>query len=117
MSTAAVAIFVALLSVGGTTLTAYLGIKARKPDQATADWSQFSAEMREWTEDRLRERDERIDVLETELGKVKTSFGVIKIKYRVALVHARYLHGQLAMHVDPMSIAQPPAEIVEDWLT
>jgi hypothetical protein len=115
MNTALVAIGCALLGVGGTALTAWLGFKGKKPDQQTADWSQFSQEMREWTEDRLRERDDRIAALESEMTSVKTSLGVVTIKYRAALFHGRYLYRKLAALMDPSTISEPPTEITEDW--
>lgn len=116
MITALVAIGCALLGVAGTAITAWLAFKAKQPDQATANWSQFSAEMREWTEDRLRERDDRIAALETEMHNVRSALGIVTLKYRAALFHGRYLYRKLAALIDPSTIGAPPTEILEDWL-
>lgn len=97
-----------------TCLTAYFAMKQRRPDQKTADWSSFTREMREWTEDQLQERDHRIEEIRKELNEVKLSLAELRIKYRAAIDYVRYLVGMLRMHRNPSEINPPPPEISED---
>lgn len=97
-----------------TGLTAYFAMKQRRPEQRTADWSSFTREMREWTEDQLQERDHRIEEIRKELDDVKLSFAELRIKYRAAIEHVRYLLGVLRRHHAPLEINPPPPEIAED---
>lgn len=118
----------AILLVVGTWITARFsrktGEEANETAAAqarTADWAAFMAEHREWTEDRLAERDQRINGLATELAEVRSELGVVrseletfKIKYQIAVLYIRRLVLQLQRHVEPDQIETPPSDIETD---
>lgn len=108
------AVITGLFGVVTAFLTAYFAVKQRRPEQKTADWSSFTREMREWTEDQLQERDRRIEEIRQELETVKLSLAELRIKYRAAIDYVRYLVGMLRQHRDPSEINPPPPEISED---
>lgn len=81
---------------------------------STADWSAFMVEHREWTEDRLEERDKRIDALEGRVTHLQTRLDDIEAKYRQAIAYIRRLVRQLQRHVDADQIESPPDEILPD---
>src|SRR5690606_23997274 len=87
----------------------------------TADWEGFAREQREWTEDRLAERDRRIEELalqvenrDRRLEAVESRLDMLEAKYRQAIAYIRRLVRQLQQHVDPDAIETPPDEIVPD---
>lgn len=90
----------------------------------TADWSAFVKEQREWTEDRLAERDTRISALETEnaenrkriaeQGEEIARLGRIEIKFKEAVSYIRRLVNQLKAHVPAEDIERPPSGIELD---
>lgn len=118
----------AILLVVGTWITARFsrktGEEANENAAATArtaDWEAFAREQREWTEDRLAERDQRINGLATELAEVRSELGIVrseletfKTKYRIAVLYIQRIFRQLQQHVDPADIETPPAEIAPD---
>ena len=118
----------AILLVAGTWITARFsrktGEEANETAAAqarTADWEAFAREQREWTEDRLAERDQRINGLATELAEVRSELGVVrseletfKTKYQIAVLYIQRIFRQLQQHVDPADIEPPPAEIAPD---
>lgn len=118
----------AILLVVGTWITARFsrktGEEANETAAAqarTADWEAFAREQREWTEDRLAERDQRINGLATELAEVRSELGVVrseletfKTKYQIAVLYIQRIFRQLQQHVDPADIEPPPAEIAPD---
>lgn len=123
-----VTILGAVILVVGTWITARFsrktGEEANENAAATArtaDWEAFAREQREWTEDRLAERDRRINGLATELDEVRTELGVVrseldtfKTKYRIAVLYIQRIFRQLQRHVDPADIETPPDEIAPD---
>ena len=62
------------------------------------------AETREWTEDRLEERDKRLEQMDVKLATLEK-------KYPVAIGHIRRLTDQLRPHEEPHP---PPTEIEND---
>ncbi|GLB62646.1 hypothetical protein NCCP2495_05240 [Dietzia sp. NCCP-2495] len=80
----------------------------------TAGWEAFSREQREWTEDRLAERDRKIGDLATEVAEIRAELDTLTSKYRIAIGYVRRLVRQLQRHVDPDDIETPPDEIVPD---
>jgi len=87
----------------------------------TADWEGFAREQREWTEDRLAERDRRIEELalqvenrDRRLEAVESRLDMLEAKYRQAIAYIRRLVRQLQQHVDPDAIETPPEEILPD---
>lgn len=115
MSTALVSIIVAVAGVIGTAATAYFSLKSKQPEHKTADWSLFSAEMREWTEDRLKERDERITDLEDDARITQGALRVITNKYHVTLLFSQVIHSRLSAYVEPERMPAVPNDIREDW--
>lgn len=124
----ATGIISALLVLVGTWITARFsrktGEEANETAAATArtaDWEGFAREQREWTEDRLAERDRRIEELalqvenrDRRLEAVESRLDMLEAKYRQAIAYIRRLVRQLQQHVDPDAIETPPDEIVPD---
>lgn len=118
----------AILLVVGTWITARFsrktGEEANENAAATArtaDWEGFAREQREWTEDRLAERDRRIEELalqvenrDRRLEAVESRLDMLEAKYRQAIAYIRRLVRQLQQHVDPDAIETPPEEILPD---
>lgn len=82
----------------------YVGAHYTRRTGRETTQTEFLAEMREWTEDRLAERDQRIDKLEDRLDAIER-------KYRAAIAYIRRLIVQLRRHETP---EPPPEEIVPD---
>ena len=111
----------AILLVVGTWITARFsrktGEEANETAAAqarTADWEAFVREQREWTEDRLAERDARIDGLERDMRALRDELAELSAKYRAAIAYVRRLVTQLRRHVSPEQIEPPPPEIQID---
>ena len=102
------------LAVAATVIGARFARKTGSEANRTADWSAFMAENREWTEDRLQERDKRIDVLEGKVTNLQSRIDDIEAKYRSAIAYIRRLVLQLQRHVDPDQIETPPIDITPD---
>lgn len=102
------------LAVAATVIGARFARKTGSEANRTADWSAFMAENREWTEDRLQERDKRIDVLEGKVTNLQSRIDDIEAKYRSAIAYIRRLVNQLQKHVPPDDIETPPDEITPD---
>lgn len=125
MTTAWVAIVVAVLGLASTFATAIFTLRGKRPEQRTADWSQFTTSMQKWTEKQLEEqdkrsaeesaiRDRRISDLEVRVNDLSDQLAALRGKYRAAISYVRYLVGALRDHVPPGQIASPPIEISED---
>ena len=117
----ATGIISALLVLVGTWITARFsrktGEEANENAAATArtaDWEGFAREQREWTEDRLAERDRRIDALAKEVREVREELDTFKSKYRIAIDYIKRIVRQLQGHVSPEDIETPPPEISAD---
>ena len=117
----ATGIISALLVLIGTWITARFsrktGEEANENAAATArtaDWEGFAREQREWTEDRLAERDRRIDALAKEVREVREELDTFKSKYRIAIDYIKRIVRQLQGHVPPEDIETPPPEISAD---
>lgn len=118
---AAVSVLTAVILFVGTFLTARFSRKTGEEanenaaSQArTADWEGFAREQREWTEDRLAERDRRIDALAREVREVRDELDIFKAKYRIAIDYIKRIVRQLQGHVPPEDIETPPPEISAD---
>lgn len=103
-----------VLAVAATVIGARLARKTGSEANRTADWSAFMAEHREWTEDRLEERDKRIDALEGKVSTLQSRLDDIEAKYRSAIAYIRRIVRQLQQHIDPSDIDSPPPEIAPD---
>ena len=103
-----------VLAVAATVIGARLARKTGSEANRTADWSAFMAQHREWTEDRLEERDKRIDALEGKVSTLQSRLDDIEAKYRSAIAYIRRLVTQLQKHVAPDQIETPPSEITPD---
>ena len=110
-----------VLLLVGVVVTARATRQGGREATRSADWASFAAEVREWTEDRLAERDQRINSLATELAEVRSELGIVRSeldglarKYRAAITYIRRLVSQLRQHVEPSQIEKPPQEIQID---
>ena len=100
----------AALALAGTVVMAVL---SRRTGRDTTSVSLLT-EMREWTEDRLAERDQRIDHLEEDVRELRAELDALARKYRAAITYVRRLVAQLRQHVPPEQIESPPPEIQID---
>lgn len=125
MTTAWVAVVVAVLGLASTLATAIFTLRGKRPEQRTADWSQFTTAIQAWTATQLAEqekrtadalatRDRRIGDLEGRVNELSDQLAALRGKYRAAISYVRYLVGALRDHVPPGQIAAPPIEISED---
>lgn len=110
-----------VLLLVGVVVTARATRQGGREATRSADWESFAAEVREWTEDRLAERDQRINSLATELAEVRSELGIVRSeldglarKYRAAIAYIRRIVQQLRLHVPPEQIESPPPEIQID---
>lgn len=81
---------------------------------STVDWSTYAQELRQWTEDRLAERDRRLDDLAKDIGGLRSELETLMVKYRIAIAYIRRIVRQLQRHVGPDEIESPPYEITPD---
>lgn len=112
----------------GAVVTAILARRGGREATRSVDWQGYMAEQREWTEDRLAERDRRIDSLESDVREMRTQLADrdkridrlerelddLLAKYRGAVAYIRRLVSQLRQHVEREDIEPPPPEITPD---
>lgn len=103
-----------VLVFAGAYVTAYLARRSGQEATRSADWSAFLREQREWTEDRLAERDSRIDGLEEDVRELRQELDDLLRKYRAAIAYIRRIITQLQNHVDREDIEPPPSNIEPD---
>lgn len=103
-----------VLLLVGVVVTARVTRQGGREATRSADWAAFAAEVREWTEDRLAERDTRIDCLERDVRALRDELAELSAKYRAAIAYVRRLVTQLRRHVSPDQIEPPPPEIQID---
>lgn len=106
----AVGIATPVLALAGTMVMAVL---SRRTGRDTTSVSLLT-EMREWTEDRLAERDQRIDHLEMDVRELRAELDALARKYRSAIAYIRRIVQQLRLHVPMEEIESPPPEIQID---
>ena len=113
-------------------LSAILGVvltvwAARRTSRETTSVS-LLGEIQDWTELRLKERDERIDKLSFEIEKRDTRIDTLEKdlrglrtevddlfrRYRSAIAYIARLVDQLKLHVPPEQIERPPSNIKPD---
>ena len=94
-------------------LLAWLGVRTKaKGDKAVADkpdWNAFTDQIQEWTEQRLAERDKKIDRLETDVRDLRGEVSSLRRKYNAALRMVRELTRR-----HPDTVVDVPAEIAYD---
>ena len=102
--------------VVGTTvaaLLAWLGVWTKtKGDKDVADkpdWNSFTDQIQEWTEQRLAERDKKIDRLETDVRDLRGEVSSLRRKYNAALRMVRELTRR-----HPDTSVDIPHEIADD---
>lgn len=92
---------------------AWLGVKTKtKGDKAVADkpdWNAFTDQIQEWTEQRLAERDKKIDRLETDVRDLRGEVSSLRRKYNAAL---RMVREFTLRH--PETVVDVPDEIADD---
>lgn len=133
------AIITGVFGVLTAALTGYFARKQKKPEQHTADWSTFTREMREWTEQQLAQaaaimaqqladRDREIGKIRQELSEVRGSYDALRVEHRelrgehhvlknrygMLAEWSRYLYEALATHRDPTSIRPAPPGVLDD---
>ena len=87
-----------------TVLGARFARKTGEESNNTSHWKALMAETREWTEDRLEERDKRLEQMDVKLAALEK-------KYPIAIGHIRRLTDQVRQHEEPYP---PPTEIEYD---
>ena len=78
----------------------------------TADWSAFMRENREWTEDKLSERDRRIKSLEVQMKSVLERFDELSDRYVDAVNYIRYAVTHMDKH--GLNFDPPPDKVHRD---
>lgn len=85
------------------------------------DWQTYSAEIRQWTNDRLASmsrdiaaRDDRIAALEEAVEQVQAEMDVLTRKYSAAIRYIRRVYTWMVDHLDPDDVQHPPDDIVPD---
>lgn len=133
------AIITGVFGVLTAVLTAHFARKQKKPEQHTADWSTFTREMREWTEQQLEQaaaimaqqladRDREIGKIRQELSEVRGSHDALRVEHRelrgehhalkgrytTLAGWSRYLYSELATHRDPTTIRAAPPGVFDE---
>lgn len=102
-----------VLGTAVASLLAWLGVRTKvKGDKAVADkpdWNAFTDQIQEWTEQRLAERDKKIDRLETDVRDLRGEVSSLRRKYNAALRMVRELTRR-----HPDTVVDVPAEIADD---
>lgn len=117
--TSAIASIVVALVGGVATWQAQRIVGKAQKDTAEAttranEWPALFDEMKEWTKERLAERDERINSLQEQVTGLQSKFDAVQTKYRAALhVLAQWMvkHPGAAREIDV------PEEIRSDLLS
>ena len=108
---AAGAVAPVLVFVGGFFGTKY-SRKTGEEANKTADWGAFLKENREWTEDKLSERDRRIESLEVQMKSIMEKFDELSDRYTDALTYIRY--AVTHMHHHGIKFDPPPDKVHRD---
>ena len=108
---AAGAVAPVLVFVGGFFGTKYSRKTGEEANQ-TADWSAFLKENREWTEDKLSERDRRIKSLEVQMDAVMERFDELSDRYVDAVNYIRYAVTHMDKH--EIDFDPPPDKVYRD---
>ena len=95
-----------------TVLGARFARKTGEESNETADWSAFMRENREWTEDKLAERDRRIESLETQVKKIMVKFDELSDRYVDAVNYIRYAVTHMDKH--GIDFDPPPDKVHRD---
>lgn len=116
----------ALLTAVGTVVVGAVGamstvlgqrVSARSQEKATEissradEWQALFDEMKEWTSERLEERDKQIDCLRQEVESMQGRFQTLQTKYRAAL---RLLTQWMRAHPETAESLKMPKEIETD---
>ncbi|WP_291474214.1 hypothetical protein [Corynebacterium sp.] len=102
-----------VVGVIGAAILGFFGTKVTSSSQKAIadkpDWQGFTDQIQEWTEQRLAERDEKIERLQKDVGELRTEVSVLRRKYNAALLFIRDL-----VRKSPEVHAELPGEIVDD---
>lgn len=118
LTTALASIVVALVGGVATWQAQKIIGKAQKETaEATTranEWPALFDEMKEWTKERLAERDERINSLQEQVTSLQTKFDTVQAKYKAAL---KILTQWMGKHPSTAREIDVPDEIREDLST
>ena len=102
-----------VVGVIGAAIMGFFGTKVTSLSQKAIadkpDWQGFTDQIQEWTEQRLAERDEKIERLQEDVSELRTEVSVLRRKYNAALLFIRDL-----VRKSPEVHAELPGEIVDD---
>lgn len=102
-----------VLGTAVAALLTWLGVRTKvRGDKAVADkpdWNAFTDQIQEWTEQRLAERDKKIDRLETDVRDLRGEVSSLRRKYNAAL---RMVREFTRRH--PETVVDVPLEIADD---
>lgn len=73
------------------------------------DWQGFTDQIQEWTEQRLAERDKKIDRLESDVSELREQVSTLRRKYNAAVDFIR----RVLTHTPDLR-SDVPAEIMDD---
>ena len=102
-----------VVGVIGAAILGFFGVKVTSSSQKAIaekpDWQGFTDKIQEWTEQRLAERDEKIERLQTDVSELRSEVSVLRRKYNVALAFIRDI-GKMY----PDAHTNMPTEIADD---
>lgn len=102
-----------VVGVIGAAILGFFGTKVTSSSQKAIadkpDWQGFTDQIQEWTEQRLAERDEKIERLQTDVNELRSEVSILRRKYNVALAFIRDLGKRY-----PDAHTNMPTEIADD---
>lgn len=104
-------IVVGLVGWLGTKATAKSKVNEAETVSRGPEWSSFFEEVQEWTNKQLKERDEKIASLQSQIVALKSTMAELETKYRAAL---RYARAWRLLHPKSITDVEIPAEIVDE---
>lgn len=102
-----------VVGVIGAAILGFFGTKVTSSSQKAIadkpDWQGFTDQIQEWTEQRLAERDKKIDRLESDVSELREQVSTLRRKYNAAVDFIR----RVVTHTPDLR-SDVPAEIMDD---
>lgn len=102
-----------VVGVIGAAILGFFGTKVTSSSQKAIadkpDWQGFTDQIQEWTEQRLAERDKKIDRLESDVSELREQVSTLRRKYNAAVDFIR----RVVTHTPDLR-SDVPAEIADD---
>lgn len=102
-----------VVGVIGAAILGFFGTKVTSSSQKAIadkpDWQGFTDQIQEWTEQRLAERDKKIDRLESDVSELREQVSTLRRKYNAAVDFIR----RVLTHTPDLR-SDVPDEIMDD---